>query len=115
MDPTDIGRHDEHIIRVNRHSGTIHHVKQILHIDMPHEMQHEFISIVKDHATKRGFEVPPDSIRHLFQKKYMSNNFTDLHDLGFKHGVTGDGRVMLEKILLAIEQKSGVDFYFELL
>lgn len=34
MDPTDIGRHDEHTIRVNRHSGTIHHVKQILHIDM---------------------------------------------------------------------------------
>lgn len=45
----------------------------------------------------------------------MSNSFTDLHDLGFKYGVTGDGRVVLEKILLAIEQKSGVDFYFELL
>lgn len=118
IDPSDIGRDDEHIIRVNQHSGasgTIHHVKQTLHIDMPHEISQEFISIVKDHATKRGFEVPPDSIRHLFQKKYMRESFTDLHDLGFKGEVTGDGAEVLEKISMAIEQKLGVDFDFELL
>lgn len=85
IDPNNIYQDNEHIIQANQHSGfsgMIHHIKKALHIHIPHKTSHKFTSIVKDYALRRGFEVAPDSIRSLFQKKYMRDSFTDLHDLG---------------------------------
>ncbi|OKL56549.1 2-isopropylmalate synthase [Talaromyces atroroseus] len=81
MDPMDLGRKHEAIIRVNSQSGKsgiAWLVKEVFNIDMPRELEIAFTRIVKVHATDTGLEITPEVIENLFQTNYMLPNYADL-------------------------------------
>ncbi|XRM46685.1 hypothetical protein ABZX51_009715 [Aspergillus tubingensis] len=74
MDPVDLGRQHEAIVRVNSQSGkggVAWLLKESLNIDMPRDLEIEFTQVVKAHANLSGFEVTRETICRLFRKHYM--------------------------------------------
>jgi 2-isopropylmalate synthase len=81
MDPVDLGREHEAIIRVNSQSGKsgiAWLVKEVFNIDMPRELEIAFTRVVKDHATDTGIEITHGMIEALFGTNYMLRNPADL-------------------------------------
>lgn len=77
MDPEDLGRKHEAIIRVNSQSGKsgiAWLVQQEFDIDMPLGLELDFTQIVQTHATATGLEVSRSMIREKFEKNYMLVN-----------------------------------------
>jgi 2-isopropylmalate synthase len=74
IDPKDVGRSYEAIIRVNSQSGK-GGVAYILHaefgIDMPREMQIEFSQVIQKIADTTGKEITPSEIWHTFKETYI--------------------------------------------
>lgn len=74
IDPQDIGRTYEAIIRINSQSGK-GGVAYVLGADwgfqLPKEMQRELGKIVNDLADERGVEIPSEDLFHLFQSEYL--------------------------------------------
>lgn len=74
VDPKDLGRNYEAVIRVNSQSGkggAAWVILRSLGLDLPRSLQVEFSSIVQNEADKLGRELKTDEIQQLFQKKYM--------------------------------------------
>lgn len=74
LDPKDIGRNYEAVIRVNSQSGkggAAWVILRSLGLDLPRSLQVEFSSIVQNEADKVGRELKTDEINALFQKHYM--------------------------------------------
>ncbi|KAG9253635.1 uncharacterized protein F5Z01DRAFT_657808 [Emericellopsis atlantica] len=74
LDPQDIGRTYEAIIRVNSQSGKggaafIVHSK--LQLDLPRGLQVAFSRIVQQRAEELGRELKPEEITNLFKKSYF--------------------------------------------
>ena len=77
IDPKDVGRDYEAIIRVNSQSGKggVAYLLQADHgLDLPRELQIEFSRMVQDRADESGKEVMPDAIWSLFQQQYLQAN-----------------------------------------
>ena len=73
LDPRDIGRNYEAIIRVNSQSGkggVAWIVKQHLELDLPRGLQIAFSKIVQKDADKLGRELRPREIERLFVEAY---------------------------------------------
>lgn len=74
LDPQDIGRTYEAIIRINSQSGK-GGVAYVLGADwgfqLPKEMQRELGKIVNDLADARGVEIPSEEIFQVFQHEYL--------------------------------------------
>lgn len=76
IDPKDIGRNYEAVIRINSQSGKggiAYMIKQHLGIDMPRWMQIEFSRIVQAHTEVSGQEVNSDDIVQLFTTHYSAS------------------------------------------
>lgn len=77
VDPKDLGRNYEAIIRVNSQSGK-GGVAYILHsdhhLDLPRNLQVEFSRVVQDVTDRTGKEITAEGIWDLFQKEYLSRN-----------------------------------------
>lgn len=75
IDPKDVGRSYEAIIRVNSQSGK-GGVAYILHsdhqLDLPRNLQVEFSRVVQEVTDKSGKEISADEIWKLFQREYLS-------------------------------------------
>lgn len=74
MDPEDLGRKHEAIIRVNSQSGKggiAWLVQQEFDLDLPLALELDFTRVVQDHATATGLEVSRDMIRQKFERRYM--------------------------------------------
>lgn len=74
MDPADLGRKHEAIIRVNSQSGksgTAWLVKEVLDIELPRELEVEFTKIVQSHADTSRLEITSEQIETLFRGQYM--------------------------------------------
>jgi 2-isopropylmalate synthase len=74
MDPADIGRKHEAIIRLNAQSGKggiAWYVNDVFHIDLPRELELDFTKIVKSYANVNGLEITHDMIESLFRDQYM--------------------------------------------
>lgn len=74
LDPKDIGRNYEAVIRVNSQSGkggAAWVILRSLGLDLPRSLQVEFSSIVQNEADKVGRELQTAEINELFQKRYM--------------------------------------------
>ncbi|SGZ57396.1 CIC11C00000001563 [Sungouiella intermedia] len=74
LDPKDIGRNYEAVIRVNSQSGkggAAWVILRSLGLDLPRTLQVEFSSIVQNEADRVGRELKTDEINDLFQKRYM--------------------------------------------
>lgn len=74
LDPKDIGRNYEAVIRVNSQSGkggAAWVILRSLGLDLPRSLQVEFSSMVQAEADKVGRELKTEEINTLFQKRYM--------------------------------------------
>ncbi|MCU7939556.1 MAG: 2-isopropylmalate synthase [gamma proteobacterium symbiont of Bathyaustriella thionipta] len=74
IDPTDLGRSYEEVIRINSQSGkggVAYLLEQALSIQIPRWLQIEFSQQVQVYTEKTGQEVSAEKIIELFQQRYL--------------------------------------------
>jgi 2-isopropylmalate synthase len=74
IDPKDIGRSYEAVIRVNSQSGkggVAYLMKTEHHLDLPRRLQIEFSKIVQDKTDSQGGEVSADELWAIFEDEYL--------------------------------------------
>jgi 2-isopropylmalate synthase len=74
IDPLDVGRSYEAVIRVNSQSGkggVAYVLKNEHHLDLPRRMQIEFSRVVQEIADDSGGEISPARIWELFTSTYL--------------------------------------------
>ncbi|MEM7406808.1 MAG: 2-isopropylmalate synthase [Pseudomonadota bacterium] len=77
IDPKDLGRTYEAVIRVNSQSGkggVAYILKTEYHLDLPRALQVEFSKTVQAVADETGKEISSDSIWKTFQSEYLDAN-----------------------------------------
>ena len=77
VDPKDLGRSYEAVIRVNSQSGkggVAYLLKTDHHLDLPRRLQIEFSSVVQNVTDSEGGEVSSDAIWRIFQDEYLPTN-----------------------------------------
>ncbi|QLG70349.1 hypothetical protein HG535_0A02880 [Zygotorulaspora mrakii] len=97
LDPKDIGRDYEAVIRVNSQSGkggAAWVILRCLGLDLPRNLQIEFSTIVQDKADALGRELKADEISKLFRETYNYNNefFNKIALLDYNVEKVGDDR-----------------------
>ncbi|WP_433081107.1 2-isopropylmalate synthase [Dactylosporangium sp. CA-052675] len=96
VDPKDLGRSYEAVIRVNSQSGkggVAYVMKSEHHLDLPRRLQIEFSGVVQRHTDDEGGEVNPQQMWDFFAGEYFSDRrFT----LTSYEASTVDGKVTLE-------------------
>ena len=76
IDPADLGRSYEAIIRINSQSGKggiAYILKTDYGIDMPRLLQVEFSKVIQQIADETGKEIQPALIWDTFRKEYLEN------------------------------------------
>ncbi|WP_418058549.1 2-isopropylmalate synthase [Pimelobacter simplex] len=74
IDPKDVGRTYEAVIRVNSQSGKggVAYVLKAEHsLDLPRRAQIEFSRVIQQHTDAQGGEVTPEAIWEIFRKEYL--------------------------------------------
>jgi 2-isopropylmalate synthase len=77
IDPLDVGRSYEAVIRVNSQSGkggVAYVLKNEHHLDLPRRMQIEFSRVVQEVADDAGGEIAPKRIWELFTATYLQHD-----------------------------------------
>ncbi len=135
IDPKDIGRSYEAVIRVNSQSGkggVAYIMKHEHHLDLPRRLQIEFSKVVQAKTDDEGGEVLPEQMWRSFEDEYLPTESApwgrfrlrglsqasildeDVHltvsisDRGEMHELTGQGNGPIAAFL-AILQDYGVD------
>ncbi|QXT61820.1 2-isopropylmalate synthase [Tessaracoccus palaemonis] len=75
IDPHDVGRTYEAVIRVNSQSGKggmAYLMKSEYKMELPRRLQIEFSRVVQQHTDARGGEVSPQEIMDIFTDEYLS-------------------------------------------
>jgi len=75
IDPHDVGRSYEAVIRVNSQSGKggVAYVMKAEHkLDLPRRLQIEFSRVVQDRTDAEGGEVSPETIWRIFTDEYLA-------------------------------------------
>jgi len=95
IDPKDVGREYEPIIRINSQSGkggAAFVMETNFGYDLPKEMHPEFGAIVQAESDRRGTELPPDEIFKLFKQEYLAvDGPYNLKKHSFQETVDRDG------------------------
>ncbi|RCW40277.1 2-isopropylmalate synthase [Halopolyspora algeriensis] len=76
IDPKDVGRTYEAVIRVNSQSGKggVAYVMKTEHqLDLPRKLQIEFSKLVQEHTDSDGGEVDPDEMWNVFSGEYLDS------------------------------------------
>jgi 2-isopropylmalate synthase len=76
IDPRDVGRSYEAVIRVNSQSGkggVAYIMKSEHNLELPRRLQIEFSGVVQRHADTGGGEVSPQALWEIFQDEYLPN------------------------------------------
>ncbi len=108
IDPHDVGRTYEAVIRVNSQSGKggmAYIMKSEHKLDLPRRLQIEFSRVVQQHTDATGGEVSPDELWMIFSAEYLGaseplelitvtsvSNGEWLHGFGHGQGPRGDQR-----------------------
>ena len=74
IDPKDVGRNYEAVIRVNSQSGkggVAYLLKTDHSLDLPRKLQIEFSRVVQNHTDSQGGEVTSDELWRIFQDEYL--------------------------------------------
>jgi len=74
IDPLDIGRTYEAVIRVNSQSGkggVAYLMKNEHHLDLPRRLQIEFSKVVQQKTDTEGGEITGDAMWHIFEDEYL--------------------------------------------
>jgi len=75
IDPRDVGRSYEAVIRVNSQSGKggVAYIMKTEHgLDLPRRLQIEFSKVVQQHTDSEGGEVSPAAMWGFFDEEYLS-------------------------------------------
>ena len=76
IDPQDVGRNYEAVIRVNSQSGKggVAYIMRTEHrLDLPRRLQIEFSQVVQRKTDAEGGEVTPEEMWHVFADEYLPN------------------------------------------
>ncbi|MGI6655544.1 MAG: 2-isopropylmalate synthase [Desulfobulbus sp.] len=76
IDPQDVGRTYESIIRINSQSGkggVAYIMEQEFGFKLPKEMQPGFGRVIQELTDATGDELSPDQVLHAFEKEYLYN------------------------------------------
>jgi 2-isopropylmalate synthase len=82
LDPADIGRTYEAVIRVNSQSGkggVAWIIQRALELDMPRGLQVAFSKVVQKEAEAAGRELKPEEIQALFENEYHLKQASRIH------------------------------------
>ncbi|HCS29481.1 MAG TPA: 2-isopropylmalate synthase [Spongiibacteraceae bacterium] len=132
IDPKDIGRRYEDVVRINSQSGkggVAHVLERDYNIDLPRWLQQEFSRLVQKQAEDQGGEIDSLTIRRLFDEHYLAVpvgwalKHYDLHrgDGGVSASVSldngadyrGASQGALEAIVQAVSETLGVGIEIE--
>jgi 2-isopropylmalate synthase len=83
IDPHDVGRSYEAVIRVNSQSGkggVAYVLKTAHYLDLPRRLQIEFSRVIQRHTDEEGGEVTPDEIWDAFNATYLAEGPVALRD-----------------------------------
>jgi 2-isopropylmalate synthase len=81
IDPKDVGRTYEAVIRVNSQSGkggVAYIMKADHHLDLPRRLQIEFSQVIQRHTDTEGGEVEPSRMWDIFAAEYLQPGPFDL-------------------------------------
>jgi 2-isopropylmalate synthase len=104
IDPHDVGRTYEAIIRVNSQSGkggVAYILKNDYHLDLPRRLQIEFMRVIQRITDTTGKEIMPEEIWRAFEATYLAPMAalelveTDTSD----HAGTGAARTRLQAVI----------------
>ena len=76
IDPKDVGRTYEAVIRVNSQSGkggVAFIMKSEHQLELPRRLQIEFSQVIQAHTDAEGGEVMPDQMWSIFEREYLAN------------------------------------------
>ena len=76
IDPKDVGRSYEAVIRVNSQSGkggVAYIMKSEHNLELPRRLQIEFSQVIQRHTDTEGGEVTPQQMWDIFQDEYLPN------------------------------------------
>jgi 2-isopropylmalate synthase len=76
IDPKDVGRTYEAVIRVNSQSGkggVAFIMKSEHQLELPRRLQIEFSQVIQAHTDAEGGEVMPDQMWSIFEREYLTN------------------------------------------
>jgi len=107
IDPKDVGRSYEAVIRVNSQSGkggVAYLMKADHKLDLPRRLQMEFSKVVQSHTDTLGGEVSSEQLWEIFQDEYLPAPITELKWGRFelkrmRSESEMDGRVKIEVVL----------------
>ena len=74
LDPEDIGRNWDGIIRINSQSGkggVAFILKERYHLDVPKAMHPEIGAVINRHADASGTELAPEKVWEIFQQEFL--------------------------------------------
>jgi 2-isopropylmalate synthase len=77
IDPKDVGRSYEAVIRVNSQSGkggVAYLMKTEHQLDLPRRLQIEFSGVVQQHTDAGGGEVSPEQLWRIFSAEYLADS-----------------------------------------
>jgi 2-isopropylmalate synthase len=77
IDPKDVGRSYEAVIRVNSQSGkggVAYVIKAEHNLDLPRRLQIEFSRVVQGHTDTEGGEMSSDAIWEMFRREYLDRD-----------------------------------------
>ncbi|HSX67462.1 2-isopropylmalate synthase [Nocardioides sp.] len=77
IDPKDVGRSYEAVIRVNSQSGkggVAYILKAEHNLDLPRRAQIEFSRVIQEHTDASGQEISSDSIWKIFSEEYLEKS-----------------------------------------
>ena len=99
IDPKDVGRTYEAVIRVNSQSGkggVAYIMKEEHHLDLPRRLQIEFSGVIQRHTDAEGGEVTPSQMWEFFATEYLvSHQREPKVVVGQYETATVDGKVEL--------------------
>ena len=133
IDPADVGRDYEPIIRINSQSGrggVSYVLEQYFGLQLPKHFQKDFLNIIKDETDTRETELLPQQVFELFDDYYINvmtpyalDRFSE-HALGDKKSeveaiitdrdkevtINGMGKGLLDAFVNAFASYTGIDF-----
>ncbi|KAF0808248.1 2-isopropylmalate synthase [Alcanivorax sp. S71-1-4] len=136
IDPRDLGRRYEEVVRINSQSGkggVLHVLERDFGITLPRWLQIEFSRVVQAQAEQQEGEVDGAQIHALFNEQYLNtpagwqlrayelNRESDVvharisigDDKGAATVLAGEGRGGVEALVAAIKRRSGQDIAVE--
>ncbi len=108
IDPKDVGRSYEAVIRVNSQSGKggVAYLMKAEHgLDLPRRLQIEFSAVVQQHTDTAGGEVTADELWRIFDTEYLTNAARDGSRLKLQSAdvATGQFSVVLDGVERCLE------------